>query len=113
MTLRTSVTSVALACLLICSFAHGATEQTEQEKLTALILERDGRFWSAYNACDTETMKGFFTDDVEFYHDKGGITKGSNALLDGIKSNLCGNNKTRLRREVVAGSVKVFPFAEG
>src|SRR6266850_3265101 len=104
---------VVFGCLLVCSFVRGASEQTEQEKLTAVILEKDGCFWSAYNTCDTEKMKEFFTDDVEFYHDKGGVTMGSSALLDSIKKNLCGSNTPRLRREAVAGSVKVFPLQKG
>ena len=43
---------------------------------SAAILERDRLFWKAYNACDVKTMGEFFTEDVEFYHDKGGPTLG-------------------------------------
>jgi len=104
---------VVTGCVLICSFSHHAFAQTEQEKLTAVILEKDGRFWSAYNNCDAEKFKDFFTDDVEFYHDKGGATIGIEALTDTLKKNLCGNPKWRLRREAVAGTVKVFPLKKG
>jgi hypothetical protein len=76
---------VVTACVLISSFSHHASAQTEQEKLTAVILEKDGRFWNAYNNCDAEKFKDFFTDDVEFYHDKGGATIGIEALTDALK----------------------------
>jgi hypothetical protein len=101
------------ACVLACFAANPAAAQTEQEKLQSTILEKDARFWKAYNNCETDTLKDFFTDDVEFYHDKGGPTIGLQALADSIKTNLCGNAKWRLRREVVPGSVRVFPLSKG
>jgi hypothetical protein len=88
---------VVTACVLICSFSHPASAQTEGEKLTAVVLENDGRLWNAYNNCDAEKFEAFFTDDVEFYHDKGGVTIGIGALTDAIKKSLCGNPKRPLK----------------
>lgn len=113
MHMRNSFALVFAAFWLVSFLSPGATTQTAHEKLTTTILEKDSGFWAAYNTCDTERLKGFFTDDVEFYHDKGGVTVGINALTESIKTNLCGINNSRLRREVVVGTTKVFPLQKG
>ena len=84
--------------------------QTEKDKLTGTILHEDGLFWEAYNRCDVEKMSQFFTPDIEFYHDKGGPTIGAPALIETIRKNLCANPNSRLRREEIPGTVKVFPL---
>jgi len=96
--------------LVLYPFFHLASAQTEQQKLTATILLNDSLFWAAYNSCNIEKFQQFFTEDVEFYHDKGGITLGLENLTNSFKNNLCGNNNFRLRREAVEGSIKVFPL---
>ena len=97
--------------LAVCSAKVFA--QTEQQKLTATILHLDSAFWNAYNNCDTAQFKNFVTDDVEFYHDKGGITTGAKALIESLDKNICGNVNSRIRREAVAGTVKVYPMQNG
>jgi hypothetical protein len=84
--------------------------QTAEQKLTTTILYKDSLFWTAYNNCDTEKFGQFFTDDVEFYHDKGGITDGLKSLAESFKNNLCSNENFRLRREGIEGTMKVFPL---
>jgi hypothetical protein len=77
---------------------------------SAAVLERDRLFWKAYNACDVKTMGEFFTEDVEFYHDRGGMTLGLANLVGSLRTNLCSNPDWRLRREPVEGTVRVFPL---
>lgn len=96
--------------LLLFSFSNVVFAQTEQEKLSATILSKDSLFWMAYNSCDTEKFGQFFTDDLEFYHDKGGITNGLKDLVGSFKNNLCSNENFRIRREAIAGTMKVFPL---
>jgi ketosteroid isomerase-like protein len=71
-----------ITILSICIFIYATNvfSQTEQEKLTAIILHLDSAFWNAYNNCDTSAYKKFFTDDVEFYHDKGALQQGQLCL---------------------------------
>jgi len=95
------------------SISNALLAQTDLEKLPAVILHQDSLFWKAYNECDTAGQRQFFTEDVEFYHDKGGPTKGRETLMANVKKNLCSNENFRLRREVVAGSVQVFPLGNG
>ena len=103
-----NVLLVTLLSLIMCSTETFA--QTEQEKLTATILHLDSAFWNAYNNCDTTTFANYLTDDVEFYHDKGGITFGATALIQSLNKNLCSNPDYHLRREAVAGTVMVYPM---
>ncbi|HTL55496.1 MAG TPA: nuclear transport factor 2 family protein [Candidatus Limnocylindrales bacterium] len=102
-----------IASLSFSAFSVATCAETEEQKLTTLILEQDRLFWNAYNTCDLESFKKFFTDDVEFYHDQGGVTLGVNALTETVRTNLCGSNPRRVRREAVPGSVKVFPLRNG
>lgn len=87
--------------------------QTEQEKLSATIFHLDSAFWNAYNNCDTAHFGDFVSDDVEFYHDKGGVTLGAKALIESLNKNICGNAGFKLRRQAVAGTVKVYPMQDG
>jgi hypothetical protein len=97
---------IGIFCLL-----QPVTAQTDSQKLTAIILERDSLFWKGYNTCDTALCGKFLYDDVTFYHDKGGPTLGRENLLASLQNNLCGNIATyRLRREAIKKIIKVFPM---
>ena len=74
------------------------------------VLSLDSAFWQHYNNCNAEAMRSFFTDDLEFYHDKGGVTNGVEKLIDVTKRNLCSNDNFRLRRDVVPGTVEIYPM---
>ena len=50
----------------------------------------------------------FFTNDVEFYHDKGGITNGLKRWLKFLKK-LVQQSDFRIRREEMKGT-EVFPM---
>lgn len=104
---------LSLFTIVLAAYSAHAFAQTEEKKLTATILHLDSAFWKAYNDCDTAGFKNFFADDVEFYHDKGGITMGAKALIQSLNKNICGNINSRLRREAVAGTVKVYPMQNG
>ncbi|MFT2009133.1 nuclear transport factor 2 family protein [Pontibacter sp. 13R65] len=99
--------------LLLCSFPQLLLAQKNNEiTVEETILKLDSTFWVAYNNCNTKQMEQFIADDVEFYHDKGGPTFGLQRFSANTKSNLCGNPDFRLRRDVVKGSVKVYPLTK-
>jgi hypothetical protein len=52
---------------------------TTPDDLFRAVALQDAALFDAYNHCDLEKFAAFFADDVEFYHDHGGLTRGSKA----------------------------------
>ncbi|HKW35905.1 MAG TPA: nuclear transport factor 2 family protein [Candidatus Acidoferrum sp.] len=74
-----------------------------QAELDKAVASLDAALFDSYNRCDLEKFASFFADDVEFYHDQGGVTLGKAALVDSIKKNICG----KTTRELVPGTLQV------
>jgi hypothetical protein len=75
-----------------------------QAELDKTITTLDAALFDSYNRCDLEKFATFFVDDVEFYHDNGGVTLGREKLTDSIKKNICG----KVTRELVPGTLQVY-----
>ena len=78
-----------------------------QVKLYKEIAHLDSVVFNAFNTRDIELFKTLFTGDLEFYHDKGGLT-GYNHTIDFMISTAKNNNN--LKRELIAGSLEVYPI---
>lgn len=74
-----------------------------QAELDTAITALDAALFDAYNRCDLDKFSSFFVDDVEFYHDQGGVTLGKANLTDSVKKNICG----KTTRELVPGTLQV------
>jgi uncharacterized protein (TIGR02246 family) len=75
-----------------------------QAELDKAITTLDTALFDAYNRCDLEKFASFFVDNVEFYHDQGGVTQGRTALTESVKKNICG----RVSRELVPETLQVY-----
>ena len=72
------------------------------------IVLADSLLFNAFNNCDSLAYKQYFTDDLEFYHDRGGLTVSLKSELQSFKEN-CATD-LHLRRELVKSSLKVYPI---
>ena len=97
---------VSLFLLLISVF--GANAQ-QPDSLYQTIKRMDSLLFEAFNKCDTGASKRFFTEDLEFYHDKGGLT-GYEENMRSIRKR-CSSNYI-VRRELVSGTMEVFPIKD-
>src|SRR2546428_960808 len=79
-----------------------------QEELDKAIATLDAALFDSYNRCDLEKFESFFVDDVEFYHDQGGVTLGKTALTESVRNNICG----KTTRELVSGTLQTY-FMKG
>jgi hypothetical protein len=80
---------------------------TPTDSLFKTIQSLDSQFFDAYNHCDLATISSMVVEDLEFYHDKGGLALGRQSLVDGVKNNICG----KVTRELVPGTLEVYPIA--
>ncbi|WP_290795353.1 nuclear transport factor 2 family protein [Flavihumibacter sp. UBA7668] len=84
------------------------TSSASKDSLYQVIQQMDSIFFHAFNTCDTTKSKALFTKDLEFYHDAGGLTN-YEQNLNSIRYRC--TNKGKVRRELVEGSLEVYPIA--
>ncbi len=80
-------------------------EIKNQADLDKAITALDTKLFDAYNHCDLKTFDSLLADDVEFYHDQGGVTLGRQKLTESIKNNICTGDTQRV---LVRGSLKIY-----
>lgn len=76
------------------------------------IAALDTRVFDAFNHCSEpgrlDEHTGYFSPDVEFYHDTGGVTWSRDAMIANTKKYVCGH----FTRQLIPGSLKVYPIKD-
>ncbi|MFL6620863.1 MAG: nuclear transport factor 2 family protein [Povalibacter sp.] len=85
-----------------------AEETADAVALRDTIKNLDATVFKAFNECDMTTFAKFFTPDVEFYHDLGGVTWSRAEVIANTQKNICGKR----RRELVEGTLEVYPIKD-
>lgn len=94
--------ALLLPLLFVLPFAP-ARAQSDPHRTIATL---DSALFAAFNAHDAEALAIFFTEDLEFYHDKGGFS-GFDSTMANFRSLFERNRTTGLRRDVVPGTLEV------
>jgi len=88
----------------------GANAAPAQDPLYKEMLALDTAVFDAFNNCaDPAQLRkhaAFFAKDVEFYHDKSGLTVGVDGMIASTKANVCG----KFRRELDTATFRAFPL---
>lgn len=90
-------------------------QQHSQPNIAAMGLYReikqaDSIVFNAFNNCDSLTYRKFFTDDLEFYHDLGGLSVGINIEMRELKE-MCARG-SHMRRALVNNTLEVYPIKD-
>lgn len=104
---------LALVCAAPAASAADAVVLPETAVLREQIAARDLVFFDVqFEQCAPESMRALLTDDVEFFHDKGGLVKGADAFV-AMYAKMCSERQApdawRSRRRLVEGSLHVDP----
>jgi hypothetical protein len=95
-----------LSLLLLASAT--AFAQNGGSKLFETMQALDTQLFEAANHCDYEKLNAMVDENLEFYHDLGGLMLGKQAFLDSIKNNTCGV----MVRELVPATLEVYPVKD-
>lgn len=68
------------------------------------IVSMDATWEDAYNNCKLEVMEELISEDLEFYHDQGGLLTSKSKLNEALKNNICG----KVKRVLKQGSIEVY-----
>ncbi|MFN4763655.1 nuclear transport factor 2 family protein [Gillisia sp. Q332] len=86
----------------------GRTYTPADQELYETIVSLDKRLFDAYNSCDMDTQAALYSEDLEFFHDEGGLSTSKEKLLIALKNNIC--DKTT--RTLIKGSIEVYPIKD-
>lgn len=70
------------------------------------IVKMDSIFFNAYNTCDMEKQAEIYNDNLEFFHDKGGLSTSKTDVLKATERNIC----NKVTRKLVKNSIEVYPI---
>jgi ketosteroid isomerase-like protein len=85
-----------------CNDSHAQTKKTLYDTIAAM----DARWEDAYNNCKLDVMEEIINEDLEFYHDRGGLMTSKQKLNEALKVNICG----KVTRILKKGSIEVSPI---
>ena len=105
--MKTILVAAASAVLLVpvATFAQVTNDNWE-----ATARQFDGEYWKAFNACEVQKQTRMNAEDLEFYHDIGGLMRGRTSFAESTAKHICGRSDWRLRRAEVPGTVKLYPL---
>jgi hypothetical protein len=101
-----------LMIALCCSTARAQSPnqipvyKPESKELYDSIVRMDSVWEDSYNHCKMDVQEQIFSEDLEFYHDRGGVSTSKKGLIEALKKNICG----KVTRELLKGSIEVYPI---
>lgn len=95
-----------LVLLMFLSLPSWADEMSLEDRMKSLDSELFESFNHCQNPQELDKHASFFSPDVEFYHDTGGVTWDRASMIANTKKYVCGH----YTRKLVADSFKAYPI---
>ena len=108
---------IAFSLLLFVTFACSTNKKSSGEnkaspfttELYNTIASLDSAMFDAFNNRDISVLQTFLSEELEFYHDFGGVTNYTQNI-EAFKKTFDSDRK--LRRALVSGSMEVHPIKD-
>lgn len=84
---------------------------TNSELYKTFIQKDSILFEAGFNNCDLVALESVLTEDLEFYHDVGGIQDKA-LFMKAMKENICSSPERKPIRKLTPNTVKVYPLYE-
>ena len=117
MNLFKSITFFILAFMILNSACSSSKSKLVRSKVYSpvskdlydTIAYMDSIFFNAFNTRDINTVTSMLSENLEFYHDMGGVTN-FEQNIEAFKRNFA--NDRRVRRELVKATLEVYPIKD-
>ncbi|WP_068593199.1 nuclear transport factor 2 family protein [Cochleicola gelatinilyticus] len=88
----------------------GFTQISQTSELFIQLQKQDSMLFEVgFNQCNNKVLEEITSEDLEFYHDIGGI-QNKEEFLKAIAKNICGDSENKITRKLKVGSLEVFPL---
>jgi hypothetical protein len=87
--------------------AQAALAQANDQTLYKKIEHMDSVMFNAFNTHNLPVLKSVFAENLEFYHDKGGLSNYASSMQS---FETVFKNNPDLHRELVKGTLEVYPI---
>lgn len=88
---------------------RAANDPSKSGELFETIKRMDAAIFDAFNAHDVDRLMSFFTEDLEFYHDTGGL---GNYRGNAESFKKMFSSTPDIRRDLVKESLEVYPIKD-
>ncbi len=106
------ITALLSSCSISKTNTYPITKnyRPDNKQLFEKIVRLDSLFFAAYNTCsiNLDIYGSFFSENIEFYHDQGGLMTSKQDIINATQRNVCG----KVTRELVKGSIEVYPIKD-
>ncbi|WP_233842927.1 nuclear transport factor 2 family protein [Dyella sp. 2HG41-7] len=117
--MNTNILLPSVFLALAAASAGAATSTTSNlqnpassDSLSNTIQKLDAEFFDSFNNCSAPDQlkkhESYLNPNVEFYHDKSGVTWTRQAYMENTRAHVCGN----FRRVLTAGSQEIYPIKD-
>jgi ketosteroid isomerase-like protein len=96
--------SLPFILFVFTGFSTSAPNDPTPKTLYDSIAMMDAMWEDAYNNCKLDVMEEVISEDLEFYHDQGGLMTSKKKLNEALKANICG----KVTRSLKPGSLEVY-----
>lgn len=95
--------------VLMCS-GNSIAQVSEDSELFKALKKRDSvLFEIGFNKCEVQKSAELVSDDLEFYHDKSGVSNSKEEFISIMENGLCHPNRTKqIYRKLVTNSLQIF-----
>ena len=87
------------------------SQEARDSELFLTLKDNDSLLFDAgFNNCDIKAFEHLIAEDLEFYHDQGGLTTNKEDFLTNVRNNICSSPDKKPIRKLDFESLQVFPL---
>lgn len=91
--------------------SSGFSQEPVDSELFITLKKNDSLLFEAgFNNCKISAFEHLISEDLEFYHDQGGLTTNKEDFLKNVRNNICSSPDKKPIRKLDPESLQVFPL---